>query len=154
MRSICIGGIGCICRPKCHWMVIVVNLVKQTWFFLYDAACWWGFVYDISVSGIVALAAISAPGYKALQAFYRYFCPFIQQNLRLLYISRTVFALLISGWLHYHRHLSYILDTPMQENMQHFRKTRINFDHIFNIQLRVSVLQSNVLVVPTYYLLI
>ena len=27
-----IGEIGCLSIPKCHWMVIVVNLVKQTWF--------------------------------------------------------------------------------------------------------------------------
>ena len=27
-----IGEIGCVSMPKCHWMVIVVNLLK-TWFF-------------------------------------------------------------------------------------------------------------------------
>ena len=26
-----IGGIGCMSIPKCHWMVIVINLIKQTW---------------------------------------------------------------------------------------------------------------------------
>ena len=29
MTFIDIGEIGCINIPKCHWMVIVVNLVKQ-----------------------------------------------------------------------------------------------------------------------------
>ena len=33
MAFIDIGEIGCLSIPKCHWMVIVVNLVKQTWFF-------------------------------------------------------------------------------------------------------------------------
>ena len=33
MTFIDIGEIGCMSIPKCHWMVIVVNLVKQTWFF-------------------------------------------------------------------------------------------------------------------------
>ena len=28
-----IGKMGCMNILKCHWMVIVVNLVKQTWFF-------------------------------------------------------------------------------------------------------------------------
>ena len=48
-----IGENACMSIPKCHWMVIVVNLVKQTWF-LNDAASWCGFVYAGSVSGIPA----------------------------------------------------------------------------------------------------
>ena len=32
-RFIDIGEIGCMDTPKCNWMVIVVNLVKQTWLF-------------------------------------------------------------------------------------------------------------------------
>ena len=35
--------IGCMSIPKCHWMVIVVNLVKHFFSFLHNAA---------SVSGI------------------------------------------------------------------------------------------------------
>ena len=42
---------GCTSIPKCNWMAIVVNLDKQTWFFLHDAACWCGFVHAGSVSG-------------------------------------------------------------------------------------------------------
>ena len=34
-----IGEIACISTPKSYWLVIAVNLVKQTWF-LHDAACW------------------------------------------------------------------------------------------------------------------
>ena len=34
MTCIDIGEIGCKGIPKCLWMVIVVHLVKQTWFFL------------------------------------------------------------------------------------------------------------------------
>ena len=37
MTFIDIGEIGCMSIPKCHWMVIVVTRVKQTWF-LQDAA--------------------------------------------------------------------------------------------------------------------
>ena len=48
-----IGEIGCISKPKCHWLVIVVNLVKQT-LFLRDVACWYSFVYAGSISGISA----------------------------------------------------------------------------------------------------
>ena len=33
MTFIDIGEIGCTGIPKCHWMVIVVNLVKQIWLF-------------------------------------------------------------------------------------------------------------------------
>ena len=51
MIFIDIGEIGCTNILKCHWLVIVVNLVKQT-LFLRDAACWYGFVYAGSVSGI------------------------------------------------------------------------------------------------------
>ena len=53
MTFIAIGKIGCMSIPKCHWMVIVVNRVKQILFlFLHKAACWCGFVYAGSVSGI------------------------------------------------------------------------------------------------------
>ena len=38
MTFIDIGEIGCMSIPECHWMVIVVNMVKQTWL-LHDAAC-------------------------------------------------------------------------------------------------------------------
>ena len=53
MTFIDTGEIGCMSIPKCHWLVIVVNLVKQTWFF-HDAAFWYGFVYVRSISGILA----------------------------------------------------------------------------------------------------
>ena len=33
MTFIDIGEIGCMIIPKCHWMVIMVNVVKRTWFF-------------------------------------------------------------------------------------------------------------------------
>ena len=33
MTFIDIGEIGCMIIPKCHWVVIVGNLVKQIWFF-------------------------------------------------------------------------------------------------------------------------
>ena len=33
MTFIDIGYIGCMSIPKCLWIVIVVNLAKQTWFF-------------------------------------------------------------------------------------------------------------------------
>ena len=39
MTFIDIGEIGCMSIPKCHWVVSVVNLVKQTWIF----ACWYVF---------------------------------------------------------------------------------------------------------------
>ena len=38
------GEIGCMSIPKCHWMVIVLNLVKQT-SFLHDAVYWCCFEY-------------------------------------------------------------------------------------------------------------
>ena len=38
MTFIDIGEIDCMSTPKCHWMVVVVNLVKLD--FLLDAACW------------------------------------------------------------------------------------------------------------------
>ena len=41
--------IGCMSIPKYHRLVTVVNLVKQTRFFLHDAACGCGFVYAGSV---------------------------------------------------------------------------------------------------------
>ena len=34
-----IGEIVCMSKPKYHWMVIVVNLVKQTWIFAFFAWC-------------------------------------------------------------------------------------------------------------------
>ena len=81
-----IGENVCMSILKCHWMVIVVNLVKQTWI-CNDAASWWGFVYAGSVSGIPASNGDNCryaswhASYSALQAFYRAFCPFIQQSL-------------------------------------------------------------------------
>ena len=51
MTFIDIGEIGCMSILKCHWKVIVVNLVKQTWF-LHDAACLCGGVYAEWVWGI------------------------------------------------------------------------------------------------------
>ena len=35
MTFIAVGEIGCMNIPKCHWMAIVVYLVKQIWFFLF-----------------------------------------------------------------------------------------------------------------------
>ena len=52
MTFLDIGEIGCMSINKYHWIAIVVNLVKQN--FLHDAACWCGFVYAGSVSGIPA----------------------------------------------------------------------------------------------------
>ena len=60
---------------------IVVNLVKLTWFFLSDAACWCGFVYAWSVLGIPTASCDNRHQaswhtcYKALQASYRDFYP-------------------------------------------------------------------------------
>ena len=48
--------------------------------FLHDGACWSGFVHAGSLSGIAASGRDNAC-YKALQAFYGDFCPFIQQGL-------------------------------------------------------------------------
>ena len=45
--------IGRMCIPKCHWKIIVVNLVEQRWFFR-DAACWSRFVCARSISIIAA----------------------------------------------------------------------------------------------------
>ena len=39
MSFIDIGENDCMSVPKCHWMVIVVNLVKQTGFFFHHSAC-------------------------------------------------------------------------------------------------------------------
>ena len=56
MQFIDIGATGLISIPKYYLVVIMVNLVKQTGFFLHDAACWCGNVYVGSVSplGVVA----------------------------------------------------------------------------------------------------
>ena len=54
---------------------------------LHDAACWFGLVYAGSVSGISASGcdnyrkASWHACYKALHAFYKDFCPFIQQGM-------------------------------------------------------------------------
>ena len=103
--------IGCISIPKCQWMVIVANLVKL---FLHDAACWCGFVYAGSVSGIPASSCDNRGWaswhacYKALHAFYMYFCPFIQQGLaELTKILGGLFILVIA--LHCIIHPKYVL---------------------------------------------
>ena len=79
MTFINTGEIGGMSIHKCHWVVIVVNLVKL--YFLHDVACWCGFVYAGSISSIPASRASWHACYKALHAFYRDFCPFIQQGL-------------------------------------------------------------------------
>ena len=60
MTFIDIGEIGCTSIAKCHWMVVVVNLVKQIRF-LHDAACWCGFVYAGSVTGFPAFRCDNRP---------------------------------------------------------------------------------------------
>ena len=81
MTFIDIGNIGCMSISKCHWMVIVVNLVKQTWLFCMIqpvgvVLCMPG-QYRVCppLAGIIATRRRD---YKALRAFYRDFCPFIQ----------------------------------------------------------------------------
>ena len=77
MTFIHIAEIGCMIIPKCQWMVIVVNLVKQTW-------C--GFVCARSVSSVPASSCDNRryaswhAWHKTLQAFYKDFCPFILQG--------------------------------------------------------------------------
>ena len=41
--------IGCMNIPKCHWMVIVVNLVKWTWLFAWCCLWVWFCVYSCHV---------------------------------------------------------------------------------------------------------
>ena len=41
MTSVDIGEICCMSIPKCRWRVIVVNLIKQTWFFVWCCLLVW-----------------------------------------------------------------------------------------------------------------
>ena len=68
MTFIDIGEIDCMSLHKGNWMVIVVNLVKQTFNFLHDAACWRGFVYAGSYRVFPPLAAITTPKRRGMLA--------------------------------------------------------------------------------------
>ena len=62
----------------CHWMVTVVNLVKETWCFAWCClACWCGFVHAGSASGIPvsrSLAAIIVTRHRSMLAARRCRC--------------------------------------------------------------------------------
>ena len=49
MTFIDIGEIGCMDLPKCHWVVIVVNLVKHIWFFAWCSLYVWFSVCWVSI---------------------------------------------------------------------------------------------------------
>ena len=84
MPFIDIGVTDCMIIPKCHWMVIVVNLVKQIDFFFGTMPPVGVVLYMPGQFQVFPpLAAIIPPKhiwhacYKALQVFFKDFCPFI-----------------------------------------------------------------------------
>ena len=60
MKFIDIGEIGCMSIPKCHWMVIMVNLFKQTWFFAWCCLLVWFCVCQVSIWVFSPLTVIHA----------------------------------------------------------------------------------------------
>ena len=94
---------------------------------------------------VTGLCAGNSPGtgeFPAQMASYA-------ENVSIWWRHHAAFALLVPDWLHYHWHLSDILDTPMQEIMPHVGKAGIKniilitFINIFSTQSKQSAIKCD-----------